>query len=220
MKKKIATSLIAAIAFAPPAYLLAFWNSIPEKLSLNFALNKTIEEVSSRKELLIVSGIIALISILMYLLLSHLNRVDPKVGIDTPRSTFNKLGLIVALFLVATNFYLVLSVIHQWVVSTSVIVGFSGLLITLLGNYMNNLRPNYVAGIRLPWTLNDPENWKQTHQLAAKLWFGAGIVIMACSLFISQMILLVILIVLVLLIVIIPGIYSFQLYRRKNRALI
>ena len=52
-----------------------------------------------------------------------------------------------------------------------------GLLLCLIGNYMHTIKPNYFAGLRLPWTLNNEDNWRKTHLLAGKLWFVGGLVI-------------------------------------------
>jgi uncharacterized membrane protein len=54
------------------------------------------------------------------------------------------------------------------------------LLFLVLGNYMSSMRPNYFVGIRTPWTLEDPEVWRRTHRLAAKLWVGGALVLMMC----------------------------------------
>ena len=33
-------------------------------------------------------------------------------------------------------------------------------------------------GIKLPWTLNDEENWNRTHRMAGWLWMAGGLVIL------------------------------------------
>jgi uncharacterized membrane protein len=45
------------------------------------------------------------------------------------------------------------------------------ILFMILGNFMGNLRPNYFAGIRTPWTLDDPEIWRATHRIGARILF-------------------------------------------------
>jgi len=50
-----------------------------------------------------------------------------------------------------------------------------------LGWVMKDIEPNYFIGIRTPWTLEDPENWKATHAFASRwfIWGGAFVVIAA-----------------------------------------
>jgi uncharacterized membrane protein len=45
------------------------------------------------------------------------------------------------------------------------------ILFLIIGNFMGNLRPNSFAGIRTPWTLGDPEIWRTTHRIAARMVF-------------------------------------------------
>ncbi|MDQ2752120.1 MAG: SdpI family protein, partial [Bacteroidota bacterium] len=37
-----------------------------------------------------------------------------------------------------------------------------------MGNNFYNIKPNYFAGYRLPWTLESEENWRKTHHLAVR----------------------------------------------------
>ena len=57
-----------------------------------------------------------------------------------------------------------------------------GVVFILLGNYMPKCRQNYTVGIKVPWTLADPENWNKTHRFAGWLWTGAGIVFLGMTL--------------------------------------
>ena len=34
-----------------------------------------------------------------------------------------------------------------------------GVLYLVLGNFLPTVKPNYTIGFRIPWTLNDPDNW-------------------------------------------------------------
>jgi uncharacterized membrane protein len=50
-----------------------------------------------------------------------------------------------------------------------------GLLFILLGNYMPQIKSNFLMGIRTPWTLSSDENWKKTHRLGAYTFTIGGI---------------------------------------------
>ena len=140
----------------------------------------------------------------------------PKVKKNQPTSGFNRMGLSIAIFLVLLNYFLILTAVHSWEVSEKVIYIFFGLLVAVLGNYLYNIKPNFFAGIRLPWTLNDIDNWRQTHHLAGKLWFVAGIILSLISGFLSEMALKPVFISTIILIVLIPCIYSYRLFRTKK----
>ena len=216
MKKSLATILIILFALSPVVFFLISWNSFPETTVLHFELNKEFDNIQTRKELFVASMITSALSVFIYLILIGLHKVDPKVTPQTPRTAFNKLGVILCIFLTILNYYLLLTARNQWTISSSVMIAFTGLLVCLVGNYMNNIKPNYIAGIRLPWTLNDPDNWRKTHQLASKIWFVAGILIIACSFLIDETIMVPTLIAILVTISVIPGIYSFRIYRSKK----
>jgi uncharacterized membrane protein len=137
------------------------------------------------------------------------------VGESTPKSTFNKLGMLLLIFFTCWNYYINISVLKNASINVNVTFAAIGLLITVMGNYMNNLKPNYVAGIRLPWTLNDPENWRSTHRMAGKLWFIGGIVILVVSLILPKELFMPLLTVIMIVLVAVPSVYSFRMYKNK-----
>lgn len=51
---------------------------------------------------------------------------------------------------------------------------FIGITFIVVGNYLPKCRQNYTMGIKLPWTLNDEENWNYTHRLGGFVWVVAG----------------------------------------------
>ena len=93
-----------------------------------------------------------------------------------------------------------------------VVVPFVGVLLAVSGNYMPKVRRNYTVGIKVPWTLNDEENWDKTHRFAAQVWVVGGILLAvlgligytAWSTF-----------ALLMAIVFAPMAYSFVLYMKK-----
>ena len=216
MKKSHVINLIMiVIALSPLGFLLIMWEAIPVTFITRFELNKVIEEIQSRKELLIAVCVLSVLSVLLYLLMRNIRRIDPKVNESTPKSAFHKMGIIVILFLAVFNYFLILSAKNEWTVDMRIFIAVFGLLMVLMGNYMNNIKPNYFAGIRLPWTLNDPINWQRTHRLAGKLWFAGGMILMIGSFVFAKSILVPFAVTVLVLLVVIPGIYSYKLYRNK-----
>lgn len=93
-----------------------------------------------------------------------------------------------------------------------IILIFVSLVFIIIGNYMPKFQQSYTMGIKLPWTLNDPENWNATHRMAGKLWVIGGIV-MLLGAFTGSM---VPFIVIAALLVLIPTIYSYVYYVRHK----
>ena len=56
---------------------------------------------------------------------------------------------------------------------------FLGALFIVIGNYLPKCRQNYTVGIKVPWTLDDEENWNRTHRIGGKVWvFGGSVILM------------------------------------------
>jgi uncharacterized membrane protein len=85
-----------------------------------------------------------------------------------------------------------------------------GLLFTIIGNYLPKCKQNYTIGIKVPWTLDNEENWNRTHRLAGRLWVVCGLIILFTGFFSLTWILLPI----ALLMVLVPFVYSYMLYRK------
>ena len=214
-KQTVINAIMLMVILSPVAYLLIAWNRIPAHFVTTFDLDTVSEKVQTRRELAVAVVLLSVVSAAVYFLLRNLKRVDPKVTVYTPTSPFIKLGLAIALFFTIVSYILILSAKNAWVISSNMVFAFLGLLVAVIGNYMNHLKPNYIAGIRLPWTLNDHDNWRRTHQFAAKLWFAAGLLIVVTSLLVDKAMLLPFIITLFVIIVLIPGIYSYRIYRRN-----
>ena len=90
---------------------------------------------------------------------------------------------------------------------------FEGVLFIIVGNLLPKCRQSYTLGIKLPWTLNNEENWNKTHRLAGKVWVGGGVIILATAFWGSFWIM----IGTTLAMVIIPTIYSYCLYRMQSQ---
>jgi uncharacterized membrane protein len=52
-----------------------------------------------------------------------------------------------------------------------------GALFIVIGNYLPKVRPNYMMGVRTPWTLASDVSWRRTHRLAGRLFVVEGVLI-------------------------------------------
>ena len=88
----------------------------------------------------------------------------------------------------------------------------AGSVIVICGNYLPKCKQSYSIGIRLPWTLNDEENWNHTHRFAGIVWVIGGIVIVINAFlkitFVN--------IIIIVLFVFLPITYSFFYFRTKS----
>lgn len=87
-----------------------------------------------------------------------------------------------------------------------------GLMMVVLGNYLPKAKQSYTVGIKLPWTLNDEENWNKTHRLGGFVFVIGGLSIAISSLFECRFM---ILLISLFIMFFVPIVYSYLLYRNN-----
>ncbi|MCL2052483.1 MAG: SdpI family protein [Lachnospiraceae bacterium] len=117
----------------------------------------------------------------------------------------------ISLILIPVALFIALGVNIPITVIAPVIIGIAFIL---FGNYLPKNRQNYVIGVKLPWTLNNADNWNKTHRMAGYLWILGGIALISGSFFTYQSSAWLIISAIVLVsVIILPFIYSFLLYK-------
>lgn len=170
--KTIKELFIVCITIAPLVYYIYLWSSLPTTIPIHFDAHGNPNNYGSRSSIAIT---LFLLTIGLSLFLRYLPKLDSKNKFGTFKNTFFKLRIILALFFSVIGFIIIVSVKYGKT-NTSLIFILISFLISILGNYMGNIRPNNFIGIRTPWTLNNDLVWKKTHYLTGRLWFGSGII--------------------------------------------
>lgn len=214
--KKITNLIAILISLLPLAWLGIMWNSLPPTVPVHFGTDMKPDRIGPKSELLLVACIVAVVSVLVYFLLKNIHRFDPKRKGTPPSSAFQKLGMGMIVFMAALNFLIILSA-KEATSFQKLLLPLLGLMFAFIGNYMNTIKPNYFAGIRLPWTLNNDENWKRTHQLGGKIWFAGGILIAVVSLLLPADTAIIFFIAVMVIMVIIPVVYSYRLFKKQSQ---
>jgi uncharacterized membrane protein len=98
---------------------------------------------------------------------------------------------------------------------TTVVVPLLAVTFVVAGYVIENARQNWFVGIRTPWTLSDEEVWDRTHQRAGVLFKLAGLVSLLALAFPEYFE--VIVVAPVVAATLFATVYSFVLYRRKQR---
>lgn len=163
--------------------------------------------------------ILGLMSVGLYFLLANIYKIDPKKYAAENKHRLRRMGFAISIFMSALSCFIIYSTAKGNIeFGINYVFAGVGLLFSLLGNYMYNMKPNYFAGIRVPWTLNNEENWRKTHLLAGKLWFAGGFIIAILCLLLPDIISIIVFFILTAILVIIPVIYSYRLYKNMNEA--
>lgn len=207
------------IMAAPAVYLGLMWNRLPDIVALHFDLKGNPDRFGNKSELITTVVILVVVNALVYLLLTQIYRIDPKKYAAENKERLWKIAFATVVFVTAIICLVIYSAakgnIHF---GTGLIFSGTGLFFAIIGNYLPNLKPNYFAGLRLPWTLEDADNWKKTHQLAGKLWFAGGILLAAVCLFLPPVAAIVVFFTVMTILTLIPCLYSYRFYIKHKKA--
>lgn len=213
-KSAFLTGAVVLVALLPVAFLALTWSSLPQTVALHFGADFKPDRMGSKNELWTLTLVLAFVSVGLYFLLTNLYRFDPKQkGTGSATLTFTRLATGLVVFLAALNTIIILSA-KGTAALQNFLFPLLGLLFAFIGNYMHNIRPNYFAGLRLPWTLSNDENWRRTHQLAGKLWFGGGLLIAVLSLFLPNRVMLPLFFGVIAVLTLVPAFYSYRFFKQ------
>jgi uncharacterized membrane protein len=193
-------------------------DSLPEKLPIHWNARGEVNGWTTKQQVPIFLLSLTAIGAITYILLRFIRRIDPKRNAQLNETITLKVGIGIITFITAINLLLLMPKGDTFKMTTVVFVMVS-LLFTFLGNLMYNIKPNYFIGVRLPWTLENDDNWKHTHRLAGITWFIGGIVSAILSLLLPQQTMFPVFIGITIILVLIPSIYSYMLFKRsKNQS--
>jgi len=193
----------------PAVYLFFIYSSLPQTVPMHYGLNGKVNMYGDKSELLTLQWIMLGVPVLVYLLLKFLPVIDPKKQIKYGESTFQKLAFGLVVFLTALNIVILFSTAHNGFKIDKLIFPLIGLMFVFLGNIMNSIKPNYFAGIRTPWTLENEDNWRATHRLASRIWFTGGIILTILMLFLPPEAGTIVFTTCVLIMAFVPIVYSY-----------
>lgn len=212
----------ALIALIPTVYLLSIWNNLPESIPTHYDLNFVADNFGTKLEMFGIILFMYIIAIGTSLLVLNLNKFDPKQRYTGNNSLLIKISWATIIFISLIAGLIVYQTEHYTQgnaggLSPKYMIALITLLFVVLGNLMNNIKPNYFVGIRTPWTLNDEENWRLTHHLGSKLWFFGGLIMFALVMLLPVEYSSRIMIFCLIILVGIPVFYSFYIFRQKQK---
>ena len=206
----IVTSIVILLPI-PVGVLL--WDKLPDKVPYHWGINGEVDGWASKPIAVFLLPVILLVLQWVCLLVTTL---EPKAKNVTSSKV---LGLVLWIIPVLNLFLHVmvwLAAFGREVNTTVILPLFMGALFVVIGNYLPKCKQSYTMGIKLPWTLNDEENWNATHRLAGKLWVAGGVLTMLCGLLPDVWSFIVMMSILVTICVI-PTIYSSYLFHKKHQ---
>lgn len=213
MKKNIDPIAIitTAICLMPVLFGIIVYDELPAQIATHFNVHGTANGWMPRA--LAVFGIPAFFAVINALVIFSLANDPKKQNISASfRSLVRWFVPILALVIYPVTLLIALG---KKIDIAMAINAFVGIIFLVCGNYLPKSRRNYTVGIKLPWTLDNDDNWNRTHRLAGFLWVTGGIV-MIITTFLPRNAMTPILIGVLCIVVGVPAIYSFALYKKDN----
>lgn len=205
------------IFILPAVFLAAMWGRLPEQVPMHYNFKGEVDRYGSKTELLIMVGVITLVNVGVYLLMLNAHKIDPKRYAQSNKPRMQRLGKVIAIFLTGLICYIIYSsASSDGLIQSRFLYAVVGVLFCVLGNYLFNIKPNYFAGFRLPWALENEENWRLTHNLAGKIWFAGGLVIAALAFLLPLSWFMPAFFTCLGIMVIVPTVYSYSIFRKHR----
>ena len=218
-RRKWSEPLAWIIWLLPLFYLLYVYPSLPEVVPMHFDGNGKPNGFGTRQTHLYVMLGLWVFNIAMYLLLRNISRLDPKSTVGSGKRVFNNLALAILLFLSILHVVIVYATVAGEFMIDRLLFALIGALFSYLGWIMRDIEPNYFVGIRTPWTLEDPENWRATHRFGARWFLWGGIAIILLSLVLPRPAMIYASISVLLLVAFVPIGFSYRYFARKKAGL-
>ena len=209
LKNKKLLVLTSIITLLPVLAGLLLWDRLPETIPIHWNVAGEIDGYGSRA--MVVFGLFGFL-LLMHWVCIAATALDPKNKAQGAKAAALVLwivpviSVVMAMVVYATALGVTLSV-------NVILPIFLGLVFVVVGNLMPKCRQNYTIGIKVPWTLDDVDNWNATHRFAGRIWIAGGLFTMATALLGNIPIMLAVL----LMMSFAPMVYSYLYYKKHKK---
>ncbi len=219
MKKTFQELLVLILIALPIFYLLRTYPSLPPVIPTHFGFDGKPNGFSEKHSVIWIVISISLLSAGSYLLIRHLPRIDPKKTSSLSSGNMQKIAVAVVALMSAVMISMIHSSIQGSISFSRLFNPLMGFFFIVVGNLMYNIKPNYFVGIRVPWTLENEDNWRATHHLGGKLWVIGGIIIVVSTPFLSGKTGETFFLISTLILALVPIIYSFAFFKKNKTSL-
>jgi len=118
----------------------------------------------------------------VWLLMALLPVIDPRGNLERAPRAYRLMWTAVTVLLAVFQAMILVVALGAHAPGAGFSIVCLGGVITVMGNQLGKLRPNFFVGIRTPWTLSSDAVWHQTHRLGGFACVGAGLVMITAGL--------------------------------------
>lgn len=209
MNRKKMIFLTSLLILIPMIVGLLLWNQLPDEIPVHFDSAGKPDNYESKAFAVF---FIPLFLWAVHLFTGFITLADPK------KQNINDKIFLLVLYIVPAAAVFGTLVMYTGALGLPISINmlgnlFLGIVFLVVGNYMPKTRQNYTIGIKIPWALNDAENWNKTHHFAGVVWIICGAILIINAFLDILWIVPASIAVAALL----PTLYSFLLYLRSTK---
>ena len=209
-KKHLKTLIITTIVTLLPVLAgVILWNQLPEQFPMHFNAAGEVDGWASKAVGVFVMPLVFVA--VQWLCAVGSFKMDPKAN-NLNEKVMGLVLWFIPVLSVVMNALVYGTALGKEMNVQVVIPLLMGLLFIAIGNWLPKCKQTYTLGIKIPWTLNDEDNWNRTHRFAGPVWVVCGVFVVAGAL-IGGAFLWVMLAALVVMIAA-PVVYSYLLFRK------
>jgi uncharacterized membrane protein len=218
MKNNTTNLLLALILLAIPfGYAAYLYPSLPETIPTHFNIKGEADGFGGKDSIFLGPGILGGVGLFTFFLLSNIKNFDPKRYKSEDDGMFKKFALFMVAFLSLLGLVITISSTSPSMNVTKLILPLLGFSFAALGWYMPKIHQNYFAGFRLPWTLENVDNWNETHKVAGTVWLYGGFFQAITTLIFEAKWGFICFMATTVIMVIIPTLFSYRMFKNGNQ---
>ncbi len=217
MKKTTQSILLALVLLAIPfCYAAYIYPSLPDSIPTHFNIKGEADAYGGKNSIFLGPGIMAVVGLFVFFVLSNIKSLDPKRYKEQDDSMYKKFALFTVAFLSLISCIIIFSSSNQSIDIGKLLLPALGLAFAGFGWYMPKIHQNYFAGFKLPWTLENEDNWNETHKLAGKIWMYGGVIQAIAALLLPNEAGFIVFFCITLIMVVVPSVFSYRMFKRGN----
>ena len=203
---------------APFIYGALIFPQLPSRIPTHFNIEGKADAWGGPSSIFLGPGIMGAVSIFVYVLLSNLKKFDPKKYDEANDTLYKDFAVLTVVFLSILSLIIIYSSTHADEINVGqLILPLVGLSFAGLGWYMPKFKQNYFVGFKLPWTLENVDNWNETHKVAGKIWIYGGLFQVVVTFLLPMKFGFIGFILATAVMVIIPSVFSYRMFRNGNQ---
>lgn len=149
-----------------------FWPALPDPMPTHWNIEG---EVDGWMPKFWGVTVLPLTAIGVFLLFKAIPYISPKgFRVDTFREVLNIFQVTVVAFMALIALLVYLEAMGTDVAMERTVLGATGVLFVIIGNYLGKVRKNFFLGIRTPWTLASDEVWSRTNRIGGYAFMLGG----------------------------------------------